>query len=75
MDCSQCRALERDPERMGGAWCFVGTRLAVVTLFEHFELGGTVDDFLEWFPGVTEEQVHEVLAFAQESLKQVPAAA
>jgi uncharacterized protein (DUF433 family) len=49
--------------------------VAVVSLFEHFELGGTIDEFIEWFPGVTAEQIHEVLAFAQASLKQTPAAA
>jgi uncharacterized protein (DUF433 family) len=75
MDWSQCPAVDRHPDKLGGAWCFAGTRLAVVTLFEHFELGGTVDEFLEWFPGVTEDQIHQVLAFAQASLKQTPAAA
>ncbi len=29
-----------------------------------------MDEFLEWFPSVSREQVHEVLAFAKRSLDQ-----
>jgi uncharacterized protein (DUF433 family) len=43
---------------MGGVWCFQGTRLAVASLFEHLDQGSTVDEFLEWFPSVSREQVH-----------------
>ena len=60
---------------MGGAWCFAGTRLAVVSLFEHLDDGVTIDEFLEWFPGVSAEQIHEVLNFAKMSLEQPAAAA
>ena len=55
---------------MGEAWCFAGTRLAVLSLFEHLDKGSTIDEFLEWFPGVSAEQVHEVLNFAMQSLEQ-----
>jgi uncharacterized protein (DUF433 family) len=60
---------------MGGVWCFAGMRLAVASLFEHLEGGSTIDEFLEWFPGVTAAQVHEVLEFAKASLEQPVAAA
>ena len=60
---------------MGGAWCFAGTRLAVISLFEHLDKGSTIDEFLEWFPVVSAEQVHEVLDFAKASLEQPVAAA
>lgn len=60
---------------MGGVWCFAGIRLAVASLFEHLEDGGTIDEFVEWFPGVTEEQIREVLEFAKASLEQPVAAA
>ena len=75
MDWSKCTAVDRDPEKMGGVWCFAGMRLAVASLFEHIEGGSTIDEFLEWFPGVTAEQVHEVLEFAKASLEQPAAAA
>jgi uncharacterized protein (DUF433 family) len=47
----------------------------VLSLFEHLDKGSTIDEFLEWFPGVSAEQVHEVLSFAQRSLEQPVAAA
>ena len=53
--------IERDPERVGGAWVFRGTRVPVTALFENLRDGATVDDFLAWFPGVTRAQVDAVL--------------
>ena len=44
------------------------TRVPVKALFENLESGATVDQFLDWFPGVNREQVLAVLAFAEESL-------
>jgi uncharacterized protein (DUF433 family) len=42
----------------------------VASLIEHIDRGGTVDEFLEWFPSVSREQLHEVLAFAKSSLEE-----
>jgi len=47
----------RDPEVMGGAPVFCGTRVPVQTLLEYLEAGETIDDFLKGFPAVTREQV------------------
>jgi len=58
---SSCAGIERDPARVSGAWVFKGTRVPVSALFENLEDGATVDDFLEWFPGVTRRQVEAVL--------------
>jgi len=74
MDWSQCKAVWRDPERCGGQWCFDDTRMPVVCFFEHLESGSTIDEFLEWFPGMKLEQLQEVLRFAKASLE-VPVAA
>ena len=60
--------MERDPERVSGAWIFRGTRVPVRALFENLEDGATVDDFLEWFPGVQRAQVEAVLKHAERSL-------
>ncbi|MDP1590016.1 MAG: DUF433 domain-containing protein [Prosthecobacter sp.] len=60
-DWQKCPAVERDPERVSGAWIFRGTRVPVRALFENLEDGATVDDFLEWFPGVQRAQVEAVL--------------
>lgn len=70
MDWNQCGAVDRSPGKLGGAWCFRGTRLPVASLFEHLDTGSTVDEFLEWFPSVSRDQVHEVLFFAKRSLEE-----
>jgi len=68
LDWSQCVAVERVPGKVGGAWLFTGTRVPVRALFENLEGGATVEQFLEWFPGVNREQVLAVLKFAESSL-------
>jgi hypothetical protein len=42
--------VEREPEKVSGAWLFKGRRVPVKALFENLEEGATVDDFLSWFP-------------------------
>ncbi|HEY2083861.1 MAG TPA: DUF433 domain-containing protein [Verrucomicrobiae bacterium] len=56
--------MERDPGKVSGAWVFKNTRVPVRALFENLETGATVNDFLQWFPGVEQRQVKAVLAFA-----------
>lgn len=68
LDWSQCPAVERTPAKVSGAWVFKGTRVPATALFENLEDGATIDDFLEWFPGVTREQVEHVLAHTERSL-------
>jgi uncharacterized protein (DUF433 family) len=68
LDWSTCPVVERDPERVSGAWVFRGTRIPVSALFENLEDGGRIDQFVEWFPGVTIEQVRAVLDHAAKSL-------
>ena len=68
LDWSSCNAVERNPERVSGAWVFKGTRVPVKALFENLEEGASLDDFLKWFPGVKREQVLTVLSHAEKSL-------
>jgi uncharacterized protein (DUF433 family) len=68
LDWSDCPAVERKPGKVSGAWLFKGTRVPVRALFENLEGGATIDEFLEWFPGVTREQVELVLRHTEESL-------
>ncbi len=65
---NECKAVERSPDKVGGAWVFAGTRVPVKALFENIEDGATIDEFLEWFPGVEREQVRAVLEFTGQSL-------
>ena len=56
-----CTAVERDPQRVSGAWVFTGTRIPVAALFENLEDGVSLAEFVELFPGVTEQQARSVL--------------
>ena len=73
MDWTQCPVVERVPGKVSGAWLFKSTRVPVRALFENLEGGATVEQFLEWFPGVTRQQVLIVLKFAESSLAEVVA--
>jgi uncharacterized protein (DUF433 family) len=68
LDWAQCAAVERVAGKVSSAWLFKGTRVPVKALFENLEDGARVDDFLDWFPGVTREQVEAVLQHAELSL-------
>jgi uncharacterized protein (DUF433 family) len=68
LDWSQCPVVERGPGKSRCMWRFKGTHIPATLLFENLEDGATVNDFLEWYPGVTREQVLAVLAFAERSL-------
>ena len=67
IDWSSCSAVESDPSRVSGAWLFRGTRVPVAALFENLEDGASVIDFVQWFPGVSAEQVRAVLEHAARS--------
>lgn len=47
----------QDPEVMSGALVFKGTRIPVQTFFDHLDHGGTIDQFLEWYDGITRKQL------------------
>ncbi len=68
IDWAQCSAVERIPGKVSGAWLFKNSRVPVKALFENIEGGATVQEFLDWFPGVTCAQVDAVLEYAQHSL-------
>jgi uncharacterized protein (DUF433 family) len=67
IDWSTCPAVERDPQRVSGAWVFRGTRVPVAALFENLEDGAQVSQFVQWFPGVSVDQVRAVLKHAARS--------
>jgi uncharacterized protein (DUF433 family) len=67
IDWSSCAVVERDPERVSGAWVFRGSRVPVAALFENLEDGVPVGEFVELFPGITLEQARAVLEHAARS--------
>jgi uncharacterized protein (DUF433 family) len=69
IDWNSCPAIERDPQRVSGAWLFQDTRVPVESLFQNLEDGANISDFVGWFPGVTPEQVSLVLEHAARSLQ------
>jgi uncharacterized protein (DUF433 family) len=70
IDWSSCPDVERNAERLGGAWVFRGTRVPVSALFENLDEDACIHDFLEWFPGVSLLQVRHVLEHAARSTLQ-----
>lgn len=68
LDWATCSAVERVSGKVSGAWLFKGTRVPVTALFENLESGARVEEFLEWFPGVTRAQVEAVLEHTERSL-------
>lgn len=69
MEWSTCPEVERNPNKVSGAWIFRGTRVPVTALFENLEAGASIDEFLSWFPGVTKGQVEAVLEHAIRTLE------
>jgi uncharacterized protein (DUF433 family) len=59
--------IERHPTKVSGAWVFRGTRVPVAAFFENLKDGASIDQFLEWFPGVTRAQVEVLLDRQQQA--------
>lgn len=57
-----------DPEILGGAPVFKGTRVPVRTLFEYLENNYSVEEFLECFPSVSRDLVNKVLERSEQAL-------
>lgn len=60
--------IERDPDILGGAPVFSGTRVPVRILIEHLEAGDRLDEFLEDYPSVSRDQALAVLERAKAML-------
>lgn len=60
--------VSRDPDIMGGAPVFAGTRVPVQTLLDYLEAGDSIDEFLAGFPSVKREQVVAFLEEAKDRL-------
>ncbi len=63
--------LERQPDKVSGAWVFKGTRVPIAAFFENLKDGASIDQFLEWFPGVTRVQVEALLDYELAALEQI----
>jgi uncharacterized protein (DUF433 family) len=57
-----------DPDMLGGAPVFKGTRVPIKTLFDYLENNYALDEFLECFPSVSRELARSVLERAEKAL-------
>lgn len=61
-------AVNIDKEIMGGTPVFNGTRVPIQTLFDYFEGGDSLEDFLDDFPSVSKKYAIELLEMAKQTL-------
>jgi uncharacterized protein (DUF433 family) len=61
------QVINRDPDILGGAPVFTGTRVPVQTLIDYLKAGERLEDFLEGFPSVSREQAQAFLEIALDS--------
>ncbi len=59
----------KNPEIMSGEYVFRGTRVPVRALFENLRDGATIQNFVEWFPGVSLESTRQALRLIELSLQ------
>lgn len=60
--------ITRDPDILGGAPVFRGTRVPFQALLDYLEGGETIDEFLDQFPTVTREAAIAALEHAKDLL-------
>jgi uncharacterized protein (DUF433 family) len=61
----QTKLISLDPEVIGRAPCFVGTRVLAQNLFDYLEGSSTLEEFLEDFPSVNRSTAFVVLEAAK----------
>jgi len=60
-----------NPQVMGGTPVFQGTRVPIEALLENLAAGISLNEFLENFPTVSEEQALAILNFSNQTLKKL----
>ena len=60
-----------NPEVMGGTPVFQGTRVPIEALLENLAAGISLNEFLENFPTVSQEQALAILNFSNQTLKKL----
>jgi uncharacterized protein (DUF433 family) len=65
----EARAINIDPEILGGTPVFFGTRVPIKNLFDYLETGDSIETFLKDFDGVRKNQVVKVLEMSQKLIE------
>ena len=60
--------ISASPDVMSGTPVFAGTRVPIQTLLDYLKAGESINDFLDGFPTVTQEQVITLLEEAGKRL-------
>jgi len=63
------RAINIDPEILGGTPVFFGTRVPIKNLFDYLETGESIEIFLDDFENVSKGQVVKVLEMCQKLIE------
>lgn len=64
---SECEAVWIDAQRLSGAPAFRQTRVPVSALFGNLRARASIEEFMDWFPGVSREQIDKVLEFVEQN--------
>ena len=67
----RCNAVWRDPRRLSGAYAFSRTRVSIEALFDIINDGASIEELLDWYPGVERWQVESVLQAQHGRLEEV----
>ena len=67
---ADCPGVQRDPGRLAGAWTIEDTRMPIHIIFGNLATGATIREVTEWYEGVTEEQIKNLLAHAAKMLEE-----
>ena len=55
-----------DPDIAFGKPCIAGTRISVELILEFLSFGHTIDNLLEYYPQLSQEQMQAAIKFARE---------
>ena len=59
-----------NPEQMGGVPCLRGLRIPVATVVDMVAAGMSVDEILELYPDLEEEDIREALRYAAAAVRE-----
>ena len=68
IDWSSCPAVERDPQRVSGAWVFSGTRIPVELILRKLGAGMLPEGILADHPRLSLDDIRAAQAFAADYL-------
>jgi uncharacterized protein (DUF433 family) len=72
IDWMACELIESVPGKVSGRPIVRGTRIMPDAVANSYELGDSIEEIHEGFPGLTIEQIQRLIEFAQEHRRQRP---